>query len=101
MSDIKLFRLQSGRATELQGDASDLEKPGGITVLTTADIPTRIWPLAVRKVNGIGPTAGAKLDTLGIRTIGELAAARPESLVDAFGRSFGQWMHEAAHGPLS
>jgi len=27
MSDIKLFRLKSGPATELQGDASDLEKP--------------------------------------------------------------------------
>ena len=27
MSDIKLFRLSSGKATELQGDASDLEKP--------------------------------------------------------------------------
>lgn len=27
MSDIKLFRLQTGKAVELQGDASDLEKP--------------------------------------------------------------------------
>ena len=27
MSDIKLFRLTQGQATELQGDASDLEKP--------------------------------------------------------------------------
>ncbi len=27
MSDIKLFRLSAGKATELQGDASDLEKP--------------------------------------------------------------------------
>ena len=27
MSDIKLFRLQAGQATELQGEASDLEKP--------------------------------------------------------------------------
>lgn len=27
MSDIKLFRLTGGQATELQGDASDLEKP--------------------------------------------------------------------------
>jgi len=78
--------------------ASDLEKPGGITVLTAADIPARIWPLAVRKVNGIGPKAGAKLEALGIRTIGELAAAPPEWLVEHFGRSFGQWMHEAAHG---
>ena len=27
MSDIKLFRLSGGTATELQGNASDLEKP--------------------------------------------------------------------------
>lgn len=27
LSDIKLFRLTQGMATELQGDASDLEKP--------------------------------------------------------------------------
>ena len=27
MSDIKLFRLLNGRASEIQGDASDLEKP--------------------------------------------------------------------------
>lgn len=27
MSDIKLFQLKLGKATELQGDASDLEKP--------------------------------------------------------------------------
>ena len=78
--------------------ASDLEKPGGITVLTQADIATRIWPLDVRKVNGIGPKAGAKLATLGIHTIGELAAADPGWLVEHFGRSFGGWMHEAAHG---
>lgn len=78
--------------------ASDLEKPGGITVLTAEEIPVRIWPLAARKVNGIGPKAGAKLDALGIRTIGELAAADPQWLVEHFGTSFGRWMHEAAHG---
>ena len=78
--------------------ASELEKPGGVTVLRREDIPARIWPLPVRKVNGIGPKAGAKLDTLGIRTIGELAQAAPALLIERFGRSFGAWMHEAAHG---
>jgi DNA polymerase IV len=62
------------------------------------DVPQRIWPLTVRKVNGIGPKAGAKLETLGIRTIGELAAAAPVLLTDHFGRTYGAWMHEAAHG---
>src|SRR5689334_13822887 len=48
--------------------ASDLEKPGGLTVVTETDIPLRIWPLAARKINGIGPKANARLERLGIRT---------------------------------
>ena len=78
--------------------ASDLDKPGGLTVLTEADVPTRIWPLSVRKVNGIGPKAAARLDALGIRIIGELAQADPQLLVEKFGQSYGAWMHEVAHG---
>ena len=78
--------------------ASDLDKPRGITLITEADVGTRIWPLPARKVNGIGPKASARLEALGIRTIGELAQADPTLLVRHFGRSFGAWMYEAAHG---
>jgi DNA polymerase-4 len=78
--------------------ASDLEKPGGVTILSHADVPARIWPLPVRKVNGIGPKATARLEALGIRTIGELAQAAPQWLLEHFGKSYGAWMHDAAHG---
>ncbi len=78
--------------------ASDLEKPGGITVLRAADIPVRIWPLAARKINGIGPKASERLTALGIHTIGELAHADPAFLIEHFGRNTGAWMHDAAHG---
>ena len=78
--------------------ASELDKPDGLTVLTEADIPGRIWPLAARKVNGIGPKATDKLLALGIRTVGELAARPRAELVQAFGRSYGAWLHEVAHG---
>jgi len=78
--------------------ASELEKPGGLTVLTEADIPARIWPLPARKINGIGPKAAARLEALGIRTIGELAHAAPALLIERFGKHYGAWMHEAAHG---
>jgi len=78
--------------------ASELDKPGGLTVVTEADVPKRIWPLAVRKVNGIGPKAGSRLEALGIHTIGQLANADPQLLIKNFGKSFGAWMHEAAHG---
>jgi DNA polymerase-4 len=78
--------------------ASELDKPDGLTVLTAVDLPGRIWPLPVRRINGIGPKAGARLQALGIRTIGELAASPREWLVEHFGRSVGRWLHEAAHG---
>jgi DNA polymerase-4 len=77
---------------------SDLDKPDGITVLGTDEIPARIWPLAAKKINGIGPKASAALTALGINTIGELAAAPRELLVSRFGRSSGDWLHRVAHG---
>ena len=78
--------------------ASELDKPDGLTLLRMEDVPRRIWPLPPRKINGIGPKSSARLDALGIRTIGELAAADPAWLVEHFGRAHGAWMHEAAHG---
>ncbi len=78
--------------------SSDLEKPDGLTVLTFDDLPGRIWPLPVRRINGIGPKAGAKLDSLDIHTIGELAAAPPALLAEHFGPGYSVWLHEAAHG---
>src|SRR5262245_20272426 len=78
--------------------ASELDKPGGLSMLTEADIPERVWPLPVRKVNGVGPKAAARLEELGIRTIGELATADPALLVSRFGARHGAWMHEAANG---
>jgi DNA polymerase-4 len=77
---------------------SDLDKPDGLTLLKHADIPARIWPLAARKINGIGPKASAKLAQLGLHTIGDVAAADPAFLVGQFGRSYGAWLHEAANG---
>jgi DNA polymerase-4 len=78
--------------------ASELDKPDGLTVLTLADLPSRIWPLPARRVNGIGPKAAAKLLTLGVHTVGELAARPRAELVQIFGRSYGAWLHEAARG---
>ena len=78
--------------------ASELDKPGGLTVLTEADIPERVWPLPVRKINGVGPKAAARLEALGIRTVGELARADPALLVERFGEKHGAWMHDAANG---
>ena len=77
---------------------SDLDKPDGITILGTAEVATRIWPLSARKINGIGPKASERLTRLGINTIGELAAVPVEFLVSKFGGTTGAWLHRVAHG---
>ncbi|HEX9473553.1 MAG TPA: DNA polymerase IV [Steroidobacteraceae bacterium] len=78
--------------------ASELHKPNGITVLYASDLAERIWPLPCRRINGVGPKAGERLEQLGIRTIGELAQCEREWLVGHFGQHHGGWLHEAAWG---
>ncbi|MDR2625704.1 MAG: DNA polymerase IV [Zoogloeaceae bacterium] len=78
--------------------ASDLEKPDGITLLTAEDLERRIWPLAPRKVNGIGPKAAARLERMGITTLGQLAATPVHRLVEVFGARYGLWLARAAQG---
>ncbi len=77
---------------------SDLEKPDGLTLLDESDLRLRIWPLPVRKINGIGPKAGEKLAALGIATIADLAGAEPAMLQEHFGRSYAEWLHAVSHG---
>jgi len=78
--------------------ASELDKPDGLTLIREGDMERRIWPLAARRINGIGPKSSAKLEALGIVTIADLAAADPAWLVEHFGRAHGAFMHDAAHG---
>lgn len=78
--------------------ASDFDKPDGLTILAAGDLEGRIWPLPVRKINGIGPRAAEKLGGIGIATIAQLAAADPALLQAEFGSSYAAWLHDAANG---
>lgn len=78
--------------------ASEFKKPNGIAIVQPGDLRSLIWPLACRKINGIGPKADEKLKSHGIETIGQLAERDPIWLMQTFGRKTGAWLHEAAHG---
>ncbi|ASN05333.1 DNA polymerase IV [Virgibacillus necropolis] len=53
--------------------ASDMKKPMGITVLRKRDLPHKLWPLPAREMHGIGEKTAAKLNSVSIKTIGDLA----------------------------
>ncbi len=64
MSDVKLFRLAEGRASELQGDTSDLEKPLQTLIENNLDPLLRIRFLATEY--STGKTHAGRIDSLGL-----------------------------------
>jgi DNA polymerase-4 len=78
--------------------ASDMQKPDGLTIIMEDDIQTRIWPLSVRKLWGVGPKTEAYLKEMGVQTVGDLASLSPERLVGEFGQSYGSYLYEASRG---
>ncbi|MDO8250733.1 MAG: DNA polymerase IV [Rhodoferax sp.] len=78
--------------------ASEFNKPNGISIVFEGDLQQKIWPLACRKINGIGPKADEKLKSLGIETIGQLAEKELPWLLAHFGQKTGAWMYDAARG---
>jgi DNA polymerase-4 len=65
---------------------SDYKKPDATTVITRANYRDLLWPLPVGDLLFVGKRTGARLEALGIRTIGDLAAADPGLLTDALGK---------------
>jgi DNA polymerase IV len=77
--------------------ASDLEKPDGLTVVTTDNLHALLDPLSVRRLPGLGRKLGERVEAAGIATLGELRAASDTRLWPIFGRD-SQRMRERAAG---
>jgi DNA polymerase IV (DinB-like DNA polymerase) len=67
--------------------ASDVHKPGGLTVVEPENLFSFLAPMPVRKIPGIGKKSEAVLFEMGIRTIRDLAAYDIQVLIARFGRS--------------
>lgn len=77
--------------------ASEMEKPRGLTVVLPGTEAGFLAPLPVRSMSGIGPSGEAKLVRMGIKTLGQLAAADPSMLEQELG-SPGAVLRERAAG---
>jgi predicted transport protein len=64
MSDIKLFRLTSSTATEMQGVASDLEKP--LQTLIESNLQELLGVRFLKSEYSTGKTHKGRIDTLGL-----------------------------------
>ena len=77
--------------------ASDFEKPDKVHTLFPEEVPVKMWPLPVRDLFMVGHASAAKLELLGIKTIGDLAKMDP-ALIEAHLKSHGRTIWEYANG---
>ncbi|MER1958165.1 MAG: DNA polymerase IV [Solibacillus sp.] len=77
--------------------ASDMKKPMGITVLRKREISALLWPLEVIEMHGVGESTAKKLNSIGIKTIGDLAKADERKLQKEFGKN-GARLYKRANG---
>ncbi len=77
--------------------ASDMNKPDGYTVITSATIEQILNPLGVERIMGVGPAAQRELERIGIRTIGQLRKIPIETLKARFGDS-GERLYRLSRG---
>jgi DNA polymerase-4 len=77
--------------------ASDLDKPDALTVIYPADYETRLDPLPIAVVPGIGRKTLERLDGTGVRTLHDLRTAEDRILRPVFGR-FTQKTRDRAAG---
>nr|WP_312579896.1 DNA polymerase IV [Sedimentibacter sp.] len=77
--------------------ASEMKKPLGITELWKEDIKDKMWPLPIQYMYGVGKQTSKKLQSMGITTIGNLAASNKDFLFKNLG-NFGAELFDLANG---
>jgi nucleotidyltransferase/DNA polymerase involved in DNA repair len=78
--------------------ASDLEKPDGLVVFPLEEVPSRLWPLPVERLWGVGPKTAERLRVHGLLTIADLANAPADRLARILGESSAEHLLALAHG---
>ncbi len=78
--------------------ASDLEKPDGLVVFPLEEVPTRLWPLPVRRLWGVGPKTAERLNAQGLTTIADLVHAPERRLARLLGEGSAEHLLALAHG---
>ena len=78
------------RTKHLAKIASQVAKPDGLVVVEPPDERTFLDPLPVELIWGVGPVTRERLKSVGIRTIGDLAATGSPILESILGRAAGK-----------
>ena len=78
--------------------AADNLKPEGLTVVRPNEVKQFLSPLHAHRLLGVGKKTEQKMETMGIKTVANLAGFDIQRLIDVFGKKMGTYFHNAANG---
>ncbi|MBA2361281.1 MAG: DNA polymerase IV [Actinobacteria bacterium] len=78
--------------------ASDWRKPGGLVVVLPGKEAEFLAPFDIRRLPGVGPRAGARLNAAGIESIGALAGLSDDQLKQLLPGKVGAILRDRARG---
>jgi len=77
--------------------ASDWKKPNGLFVIQPHEVQNFLMPLPVGRIPGVGKVTEARMEKIGIKTVGDIRQMDTKTLETHFGR-WGMRLYELAHG---
>ncbi len=78
--------------------ASDFKKPNLCHTLFADEVAKKMWPLPIGELFFVGHSARKKMESIGIHTIGELAACNVNHLKHLLGEKYALLIHDYASG---
>jgi DNA polymerase-4 len=87
-----------GRSKLVAKLASEDAKPGGVRVVDPDAEDDFLLPMRVRALSGVGPVSAARLDELGVRTVGDLRRQPLDTLRMVAGEAGGTNLYRIARG---
>lgn len=90
--------IGAGSGKQAAKIGSGLAKPNGICVIPQEDEARILHPLPVSKLWGVGPVTESKLRSIGVSTIGDLAAMSQKDVELSLGAAIGVGLWKIAQG---
>jgi DNA polymerase-4 len=94
----KLMAKLASKAAKPRASRSGIAPGPGVVEVRAGDELAFLHPMPVRALWGIGPVTERRLLALGVTTVGELAAVRPDSLERYLGVAAGRHLSELSRG---
>lgn len=97
LSVVKFLAKLASQDAKPRASRRGTQAGRGVLEITPGTELAYLHPLPVERLWGVGPVTLARLQRLGVTTVGDLAALPVDAVVTALGKASGTHLHDLAH----